>query len=54
MTVKPCATCRHPKSRHRAGYCTYQWTRTGQIVMGRSSVIKYCLCEGYVAREDDR
>lgn len=45
--VKPCATCRHPKTRHRRGCCIHHWTTRGQTFMGMGTVVKYCTCEGY-------
>ena len=46
--VKPCATCRHPKTRHRRGYCIHHWTTRGQTFMGVGTVVKYCTCDGYL------
>lgn len=51
---KPCVTCGHGKSKHRVGYCIHQWVTRGQTFMGVGAVVKYCQCDGYVAREADR
>lgn len=48
--VKPCATCHHPKTRHRRGCCIHHWTTRGQTFMGMGTVVKYCTCEGYLYR----
>lgn len=49
--VKPCATCGHPKSRHRVGDCRYTWQAMGQTFMGNRIVTKWCTCRGYQSKE---
>lgn len=49
--VKPCATCGHPKSRHRARECRHTWQTRGQTFMGVRVITKWCPCHGY--REQD-
>lgn len=49
--VKPCATCGHPKSRHRVGGCRYTWQSMGQTFMGNRIVTKWCTCRGYQPKE---
>ena len=45
--VKPCATCGHPKSRHRTHECRHTWQTRGATFMGIRVITKWCACPGY-------
>ena len=45
--AKPCATCGHPKSRHRTRECRHTWQARGATFMGISTVTRWCSCPGY-------
>ena len=49
---KPCASCGHPKTRHRAHECRHTWQTRGQTFMGVRMITKWCPCIGYQPRED--
>ena len=46
--AKPCATCGHPKSRHRTRECRHTWQTRGATFMGIRTVTRWCPCPGYV------
>ena len=50
--VKPCATCGHPKSRHRTRECRHTWQTRGATFMGISTVTRWCSCPGYAPKEE--
>ena len=50
--AKPCATCGHPKSRHRTRECRHTWQTRGATFMGISTVTRWCSCPGYVPKEE--
>ncbi len=49
---KPCASCGHLKTRHRAHECRHTWQTQGQTFMGVRTITKWCPCTGYQPRED--
>lgn len=50
--AKPCATCGHPKSRHRARECRHTWQTRGATFMGIRTVTRWRSCPGYVSQEE--
>ena len=48
MAFKPCAKCRHAKSRHRRHECRETWQVTGATFMGVRVITKWCSCDGYL------
>ena len=52
--LKPCATCHHGKSKHRAHGCIQTWQTRDMAFMGISTITKWCPCPGYAPLRTDR
>lgn len=50
--LKPCASCGHGKTKHRAHGCVHTWQTRGQTFMGISMITKWCTCHGYIEKEN--
>lgn len=44
---KPCATCGHPKTHHKAEGCIHTRQVMGRTFMGNRLITMWCVCPGY-------